>query len=163
MIFPVPYGRARFAHPGQNFIFKPLPTPCTGVQSVIFGLAQSFSQPLHFVPFWLSDAFCPEFSGCRAGSRLFYDLAQNSAHPQKTCARTLHTLPAIKQSANLAQRCGSTEKFNLTSAVDNDIGYKFRPMCRRLVVVASRALLGASLAAQTLRDDLRMCSRPSAW
>ena len=50
-------------------LLKRLHRTCTGVQSINFGLAQSFSQPLNFVLVWLFHAFCPSFSGCRAGSQ----------------------------------------------------------------------------------------------
>ncbi len=88
--------RARLIRPPcQKTFIKALAHALHSKKSIIFDLAQSFSQPLNFVLFWLSHAFCPLFSGCRAGSHLFFDLAQNSAHPSKMCARTLHTLLAI--------------------------------------------------------------------
>ena len=89
--------RARLIRPPcQETFIKELAHALHSEKQIIFDLAQSFSKPLDFVLFRLFHAFCPLFSGYRAGSHLFCDLAQNSAHPSKMCARTLHTLLAIE-------------------------------------------------------------------
>ena len=73
-VLGLPYNRACFAHPGKTWIFKRLPTPCTGGQSVVVGLAPSFSQHLDFVLFWLSHAVCPIFECAEPTHNYFQNL-----------------------------------------------------------------------------------------
>ena len=83
----IPYGRARFAHPpGKIHLFKRLPTPCTGRQSIIFGIAQIFSQPLDFVLSGCLMLFCPNFQ--LQGAEPAHSL---------TLPKILHTLKKIVQ------------------------------------------------------------------
>ena len=90
---PLPCIRARLAQPIKRYIMKRFPTPCTGGLSITIGLAQGCLEPLDFVLFCLSHAFCPIF---RAQSRPapIFRLAQNlfpALDNGQKCARPLHS------------------------------------------------------------------------
>ena len=72
---------------------------------IYFSACPKLAQPPTFRTFFCWCNLC-QITRCTARSELIFDLAQNSAHPSKTRARTLHTLLVVNWWPNLAHTDG---------------------------------------------------------